>query len=251
MAKYILCDLEATGNREQDRVIQLGLMVFDESIDSKPVYISNELNSTNADMMSEAMELHHITPEILTGKKDLHDTEGYKKLCELNLPENIFIAHDAPSDLKMLQKEGFKKTKMNVIDTLKCSRHLFDNLDAHRLQYLRYKLGLYKKEKYLAENLNIQLKAHDAIGDAIVMRILLEKLIDEVKKKFGILSDTEAIDKLIELSNMPALLKKFKFGKYKGQSVEEIACMDYDYIHWMRNNLKLDDDMKYTLDYYL
>ncbi len=250
MAKYILCDLEATGNREQDRVIQLGLMVFDKNIDSDPEYISNELNFTYANMMSEAIELHHITPEILTGKKDLHDTEGYKKLCELNIPENIFIAHDAPSDLRMLLKEGFE-TKMNVIDTLKCSCHLFDDLDAHRLQYLRYELSLYKKEKYLVENLNIRLKAHDAIADAIVMRILLEKLIDEAKKKFGILSDTEAIDKLIELSNMPALLKKFRFGKYKGQSVEEIACMDYDYIHWMRNNLKLDDDMKYTLDYYL
>ncbi len=250
MIKYIFCDLEATGNREQDRVIQLGLMVFEKSIDTPPVYIFNELNATNAHMMSEAMELHNITPDMIEDKDNLHSTYGYKKLCELNVMENIFIAHDAPSDLKMLKKEDFI-SRMTVIDTLKCTKHLFSNLDTHRLQFLRYELELYKNEKIEANKVNISLKAHDALSDIIVTKILFERLIHEVKNKFDITTEKNAIEKLIELSSTPVLLERFKFGKYKGEYIDDILNSDYGYVQWMRNTLKLDEDMKYTLDYYL
>ena len=176
MLNYILCDIEATGNRDQDRIIQLGLMVFENSIATQPVYTSNELNSTMAEMMSEAMEIHNITPEMLKDKKPLHETNGYSKLCELNNKANIFIAHDAPSDMKMLRRESFN-SEMTVIDTLRCARHLFDHLDTHRLQFLRYELGLYRDEDTEAEKLDIDLKAHDAISDVLVMKILLSRLI--------------------------------------------------------------------------
>ncbi len=249
MSKYILCDLEATGNREQDRIIQLGIMVFNESIDSKPIYISNDLNSTHANMMSEAMELHNITPEMLIGKKDLHNTNGYKKLCELNLSENIFIAHDAPSDIKMLHKEGFSNS-MTVVDTLRCSKHLFPDYDIYRLQFLRYELELYKEESLEAEKMNIVLKAHDAISDVVVTKILLTKLMNEVQRQFGTTSEQDIFHKLEELSITPVLLHKFNFGKYKGEYIEEIIYEDSSYIKWMRHNLKLDEDMMYTLDYY-
>ena len=83
------------------------------------------------------------------------------------------------------------------------------------------------------------------------MKILLSRLISEAKKQFGLTQDIEIINKLIGLSTTPVFLKKFKFGKYKGEYIEEIANSDFGYINWMRDTLKLDDDMKYTLDYYL
>ncbi len=247
---YILCDVEATGNRGNDRIIQLGLMLFKNNLNNDPLEIYNELNHTDANMMPEAMEIHNITPEMLKNKKELHQTNGYNKLCELNNKGNIFIAHNAPSDMKMLRRENFS-SEMTVIDTLRCARHLFDHLDAHRLQFLRYKLGLYKDEETEAEKLNINLKAHDAISDVLVMKLLLSRLIAEVKNQFGLTADIEIIDKLIELSITPVLLKKFKFGKYKDEYIDEIANSDFGYIGWMRDTLKLDEDMKYTLDYYL
>ncbi len=242
--------MEATGNREQDRIIQLGLMVFEESIDTSPIYIFNELNATSAEMMSEAMELHNITPNMLEDKKDLYSTEGYKKLCELNLPENIFIAHDAPSDLKMLKKEGFN-SNMIVLDTLKCVKHLFSELDTHRLQFLRYELELYREEIAEAEIIDITLKAHDAMSDIVVTKLLLKRLIKEVENKFGITSELEVFEKLIELSSTPVLLRRFKFGKYKGEYIEDVLNIDSRYVEWMRKTLTLDEDMKYTLDHYL
>lgn len=249
MSKYILCDIEATGNREKDKIIQLGLMIF-ENLDEHPLEIYGELNYTDVDIMTEAMEIHNITPEMLKDKKNLQDTVGYKKLCEVNTEKNIFVAHDAPSDIKMLYKESFKN-KMMVIDTLKCARHLLGQLDTHRLQFLRYKLKLYRNEIEVAKRLNINLKAHDAISDILVMKLLLSRLVVEVKKKFELVTDEAINKKLIELSETPAFLKKFKFGKYKGEFIEDVSQNDHRYIEWMRDNLKLDEDMKYTLDHYL
>lgn len=250
MSKFIFCDLEATGNRKQDRIIQLGLIIFEKGTKSCPEYVFNELNSVNANMMSEAMELHNITPEMLVGKKDLHSTEGYKMLCKFNLSENFFIVHDAQSDLKMLEKEDFV-SKLTIIDTLKCAKHIYSTLNIHRLQFLRYELELYKKETAEAEKMNIILKAHDALSDAIVTKLLFEQLILETANKFSITSEFEAIQKLIELSSVPVLLQRFSFGKYKGEDIKDILRSDYKYVRWMRNTLELDEDMRYTLDYYL
>ncbi len=57
--------------------------------------------------------------------------------------------------------------------------------------------------------------------------------------------------KLAELTQTPVLMKTFKFGKYKGSEIEEIANEDMGYLKWMRKTLDLDEDMTYTLDYYL
>ncbi len=250
MPKYILCDIEATGNQKNDKIIQLGLMIFEGAIKTQPLEIYNELNFVDIDIMAEAMEIHNITPEMLRDKKSLYKTDGYQRLCTINNRNNIFIAHDAPSDIKMLHKEGFI-CEMIVIDTLRCARHLFDHLDTHRLQFLRYKLELYKDEETEAEKLKIDLKAHDAISDVLIMKLLLSRFMIKAKKQFRLTTDVEILDKLIELSKTPVFLKKFKFGKYKGEYIEEIANNDYGYIGWMRDTLKLDEDMKYTLDYYL
>ena len=57
--------------------------------------------------------------------------------------------------------------------------------------------------------------------------------------------------KLAELTQTPVLIKTFKFGKYKDREIEEIVKADKGYITWMQNNLELDEDLAYTLEYYL
>lgn len=248
--EYILCDLEATGNREHDRIIELGMIVYHNSLyrDSAEVY--TQRNSTEVEMMCEAMEVHHITPDMLKREKPFKETEGYARLHDLNKSENILIAHDLSSDLKLLQKEGFVN-QMRLIDTLKCSRQLYGELDAFRLQYLRYKLELYKEEPSQSKQYSIEIQAHNALSDVVVMKLLLLKLLSKIQKKNNLLLEEEAIELLIELSSTPILIKKFPFGKYKGEYIDEIAQSDYRYIEWMRDTLTLDEDMKYTLDFYL
>lgn len=247
---FILCDLEATGNRTHDKIIELGLMICQSSLNDPTPKIYSEYNSTDAEMMIEAMEIHHITPDMLRDKKPLKDTDGYKILNSFNRQNNIFISHDISSDLKLLHREGFVN-QMKIIDTLKCTKHLFGELDAYRLQYLRYKLALYKDEPRMSEQYTVNIKAHNALSDLLVMKLLLSKLINEIENTYYTSNEETIIKKLIELSITPVLIKRFQFGKYKGEYIEDIVHDDYRYIEWMRDTLTLDEDMKYTLAYYL
>ena len=241
MAKYVLFDTETTGGNEEDRIIQIGSIIVDAK---EPIEVYDELCSCEVPIKLEAMEVHNITPDLLENKPKFIDSNFYKRLNELNSSENFVIAHNMPFDLGMLQKEGFKN-KFTLIDTLRCARHLLDNSPYHRLQYLRYSLELYKNELDEANKHNITIKAHDAIGDVLVMKLLLSKLVALAKEQFP---QTNPMQKLVELTKQPIFIKTFKFGKYKGRSIEEICDEDIGYINWFMKSLELDEDMKYTLD---
>lgn len=44
------------------------------------------------------------------------------------------------------------------------------------------------------------------------------------------------------------MYKKFKFGKHKGKNIADVAKEDSGYLNWMRSNMDLDEDLKYSLD---
>ena len=241
MAKYILFDTETTGSQEEDRIIQVGAMI----VDSKgQVEVFDELCSTVLPIKLEAMAVHGITPELIEGKQPFTETNFYKTLQSLNDQENYLIAHNIPFDLGMLHKEGFKDN-IKLIDTLRVAKHVIRNSNSYALQYLRYSLELYKEEKQEALKYQIEIKAHDAIGDVLVMKLLLSKLVALVKEQFP---KSNPMVKMEELTRTPIFIEVFKFGKYKGRNVEEVCDEDIGYINWMIDKMELDSDMKYTLD---
>ncbi|HEX5711542.1 MAG TPA: exonuclease domain-containing protein [Sulfuricurvum sp.] len=241
MAKYILLDTETTGAGEDDRVIQLGFMV----LDGKNVHVHNDLCSSPVPIGYGAMEVHGITPDQIEGKPSCVETSAYKALEQLNTPDNVMIIHNAPFDLGMLAKENFT-SKMRLIDTLRCAKHLFDEEDAHRLQFFRYRLGLYKLEQAEADSLGIVVKAHDAIGDVLVLKLFLTELRKKLTERFGAVNP---IDKMVELTQTPVLITKpLKFGKHKGKTLTEVVQADKGYLSWMLSNMEnLDEDMKYSI----
>ncbi len=241
MAKYIILDTETTGAGENDRVIQLGFMV----LDGKNVQVHNDLCSSIVPIGYGAMEVHGITPEQIEGKPSCVETSAFKALEELNTPNNVMIIHNAPFDLGMLAKENFT-SKMRLIDTLRCAKHLFDEEEAHRLQFFRYRLGLYKLEQAEADALGIVVKAHDAIGDVLVLKLFLTELRKKLTERFG---NVNPIDKMVELTQTPVLITKpLKFGKHKGKTLSEIVMSDKGYLSWMLANMEnLDEDMKYSI----
>lgn len=241
MAKYILFDTETTGGNEEDRIIQIGAMIVDAK---EPIEVYDELCSCEIPIKLEAMEVHNITPDLLENKPKFVDSNFYNRLNTLNNSENFLIAHNLPFDLAMLQKEGFIN-QFTLVDTLRCARHLLDDSPYHRLQYLRYSLELYKNELEEANKHNITIKAHDAIGDVLVMKLLLSKLVALAKAKYP---QNNPMQVLALLTKQPVFVKTFKFGKYKGRSVEEVCDEDIGYINWFMDNMELDEDMKYTLD---
>jgi len=242
MAKYILFDTETTGTETEDRVIQLGGMIISSKTDIK---VYDNMCSTTVPIKIGAMEIHNIIPEMLENKPTCIDTEFYKQLLELNNDTNYLIAHNINFDLGMLQKEGFENHYV-LIDTLRCARHLYPDLPYHRLQYLRYALELYKLEDDEAKKLDITIKAHDAIGDVLVMKLFLSKLVATCKEIYP--NDNPMI-KLANLTTTPVTIKIFKFGKYKGEEINEVAKKDIGYLNWMLQNMKdLDEDMRFTLE---
>ena len=244
MAKYILFDTETTGNQEEDRIIQIGAMIV-HSRDEIEVY--DELCSSEVPITLEAMEVHNITPDVIENQPPYHELDFTKKLEAYNQEENYLIAHNISFDLAMIEKEGFENN-YTLIDTLRCAKHLLPDSPYHRLQYLRYALELYKEEGAEASKHNITIKAHDAIGDVLVMKLLLSKLIILAKEQFP---GENPMDTLVKLTQTPVLMKTFKFGKHKGREIADIVNEDRGYLKWMQSNMEMDEDMTFTLDYYL
>jgi DNA polymerase III epsilon subunit-like protein len=159
----------------------------------------------------------------------------------------LLIAHNINFDLSMLQKEGFEN-HYTLIDTLRCAKHLLPERPNHNLQYLRYALEIYKIEEEEAQRLGVTIKAHDAIGDVLVMKLLLSKLVELAKAKEPTQNPMQT---LAALTQTPVMIKVFKFGKYKDKEIAQVAQEDRNYLQWMRNSMELDEDMLYTLDSYL
>jgi len=241
MAKYIILDTETTGAGEKDRIIQLGYMV----LGAKEVEVHNELCSSEVPMSIGAMEVHNITPDMIVGKPVCTDMMAYKRLLELNTSDNYMIIHNAPFDIGMLEKEGFS-LNMKLIDTLRVAKHVFPDSEYHRLQYFRYSLELYKEEDAEAAKLGVELKAHDALGDVIFLKLLLSKLRTAVKEKFP---DENDVEKMVQLTQEPVFITKpMRFGKHKGKTIQELAHEDAGYLKWMVENMQnLDEDTKYTI----
>ncbi len=233
---FIILDTETTGFDKNDRIIQLAYIVYD-GMNLEPFetfcYTEQPINFS-------AMAVHHITPDIIQGKEKLTETEVYKFLEELNTEENYLVIHNAPFDLAMLAKEGFVN-KMKLIDTLKVTRHLAPNLESHAMQYLRYHRGLYKEEAEITQLLGVEIKAHDAMGDIIVLYLLLKRLLAN-----------NTPEQLVELTQKPNLINKLRFGKYRGQLISEVVKTDRQYLQWMVEKLTdLDPDVKFTIEHFL
>jgi len=236
--KIIILDTETTGNKDEDRICQLSYLVINENLEIEEIH--NELVKPPVDIKFEAMAVHHITPEMVEDKPKIKFTSSYKRLKELNSPENLIIIHNAKFDLDMLKKEGFNPF-FKLIDTFRILKHIMPE-GKFSLQYNRYALGLYKQEKEICQKYNIKINAHDALGDVIVLYLLFKYINENFDYSF---------DELIELTKKPVLYDKFYQGKYKFEKIKDILIKDPDYIEYMLSLTDLDPDVKYSIEHHL
>ena len=188
-----------------------------------------------------AMAIHHVTNEMVADKPVFGDSEVFNQLVQ-EIPSTVVVAHNAPFDIEVLKNEGIVVAQ--AIDTLRLSRHVIE-AEHYSLQFLRYFLGL-----------NITgVNAHDALGDILVLEALYNHLHAVVVEKFK-LEPERVVQKMIELSNTPVLLKSFGFGKYRGKTFEEIAATDMGYLDWLfgsesaKNPAEQNEDLMVTLRHY-
>ena len=237
MRKIIFFDTETTGNTEKDFLCQIAYKTGDESfvgLYKPPIKIP-----------PEASAVHHITNKMLVDKISFSENPDSKKIKALFEDENsVVVAHNAQFDLMIIKKEEINPK--NSICTLRLARYLDPEgkIERYNLQYLRYLLEL-----------DVEALAHDALGDVLV----LEKLFGRLKKKLveveKIESEDEIINKMIEISSHPSLLKSINFGKHNGKTIEEILKVDPGYLEWLLKQKlesdQVDEDWIYTLKHYL
>jgi len=276
VAYNIFFDTETTGVDAEDQIIQIGAIITDTKGELYKQGIYDELCSTKIPIKLQAMSTHGIRQSELEGKPEFQKTKFWQELNELNSSENYLIAHNLPFDLGMLKKHNFKN-ECQLIDTLKCAMHLYDVKVPHvsaglnqidlieeeilektntivpnyKLQTFRYKLFSKEEEQIEAGKYGVEVKAHDAIGDVLVLKMFLKALFIRAKTKFN-LSNNEVMNKLVELSTEPVKIKIFLFGKYRGMSLEDVFHMDKGYLEWLLREQdklgdKCDENMKYTL----
>ena len=228
----IFLDTETTGLEAKDRICALGI------IEGESTHF--ELINPGKKIPPAASAIHHITNEMVSDAASFSQSLSAEKLKMFNIPETVLVSHNAPFELQMLQKEGIT-WQGRVIDTLKCSKSLMDDLEGYALQFLRYELRLYREEGNVFQKHGVSLLPHHALSDALHTKMVLEYLLD--------LAD---IERLIEISKSHVLLSRLPFGKYAKKRIEEIALKDPAYLRWMLESLMdMDEDLRYSIEHYL
>lgn len=228
----VVVDVETTGLEVKDRICALALVMGDA--------VHYELIHPGKKIPPEASAIHHITNEMVQETPTFANSKSYAHIRSLNSYEHTLISHNAPFDLAMLQKEGIT-WQGAVIDTLKCSKAIMDDLDGYGLQFLRYELRLYRQEKDFFEPYGVTPTAHHALSDALHTRMVYEYLLDLASH-----------EKLVELSQARLLLSRLPFGKYAKKRIETVAMKDPAYLKWMLDSLMdMDEDLRYSIEHYL
>ncbi len=234
----IFLDTETTGLEDNDKICSLGLI----SVEGDITQVRYELINENKKISPKASSINHITKEMLESKPKLKDSEVYAFLNKHNNSATTIIGHNINFDMKKLSNAGFV-FQGDIIDTLRVSKHLIEECESYALQVLRYELKLYKDEKEELLNCKIEDKviAHNALSDALVVKLLYNYLLSLASREV-----------MCELTFKKVLLKKFEYGKYKGRYIEEISMLDRGYLEWSVSNiLDLDEDLGYSINYYL
>ena len=253
MSRLIFFDTETTGNTVNDFLCQIAYKIYDPS-NKLGASTFTGLYKPPIKIPPEASAIHHITNKMvsaLSSFKQGGDLPKIKKLFEAE--DSVVVAHNAPFDLLMIKKEGIEPKKF--ICTLRVARELDreEKIERYNLQYLRYLLEI-----------EIDATAHDALGDVLVCEQLFERLKKKIKvpTEVGIptgvgkeLSEKEALEKMIEISSHPTLIRKLSFGKHKGKTVEEVLAIDRGWLEWLLGeklkSSEIDEDWIYTLKHFL
>lgn len=235
--KIVFFDTETTGTDDRDRLIQIAWM-------ERGGEMRAGLFKAPFPVPPESSAVHHISNKMLADKPAFRDAPEYTEIKALFEDENtIVIAHNAKFDLGMLAKEGIVPKKH--ICTLRVARAMDPEsaLSSYKLQYLRYKLDLEVDESAAA---------HSADGDVLVLAALFDRLYAKMSEQKN---GDDPIKEMIDISNLPSIIKTFNFGKHNGKAIAEVAKTDPSYLDWLlKTKLESspdDEDWIYTLRVYL
>lgn len=172
--------------------------------------------------------IHHITED------DVRDAPQARELWSTLLDDlgsdDLIVAHNAKFEQHFTPPCG-----QHWVDTYKVARVLWPDAPGHSNQCLRYWRGL-----------NVHLSPtdmpHRALPDAIVTAALFADMLHQCADR------PDAVAWMVNVSRYPALIKIMNFGKHKGMAFADAPS---DYLHWIVEKSEMDEDTKFSANYWL
>jgi DNA polymerase III epsilon subunit-like protein len=264
METYVYHDTETTGTAGEDRIIETAHLKIKKGVLEE--HLEELCNPKTVKIKPAAAMTHGYRNSDIKDKPEFKELKSANSLIEMSSKKDCYyVAHNAPFDLGMLQKEGISWPKERVIDTLRVARHMYmddEKIEMYKLQYFRYVFenedgtdAFEHLEKDYMKKLKItHIQPHTALSDILVLWIFHEKL----SKDFNL-----SADDMVALSLTPVLEKTIQFGNIfeKNKPYEEImnesyfqygkTKRGYEYLMWAVENMDLSLDREYSLKYYL
>ena len=219
----LVVDVETTGlDPANDRVVEIAVVGVDfQRRCYRKLYDS--LVDPGIPIPPEASAVHHITTAMVAGQAPTLDRirSDLEALADPAIP---FAAHNVAFDSAFLQP-AIPAWTSPWICTLRVAKHLWPDATSHSNQALRYRLAL---------NVPGNHPPHRAMGDALATAALLVR-------------ETEtagSVDRLLELTRRPALLRRVPFGKHRGRLWSEVPP---DYLDWATRQDWDDPDLAHTI----
>lgn len=178
MSHLIYLDTETT-DLGACRIVELSLAVV-------PTFGGNPVIETfrckpPVPISFDAMAVHHITEEDVAGLPAFDKLPDYQRILD-TIETGLVIAHNAPFDIGVLEREGIKVGPH--IDTQVLAKALLPEAKRHTLQFLRYYLGVRLPSAV----------AHSADGDVRVLIGVFEKLAQRLAQEHALDSDEAVIE---------------------------------------------------------
>lgn len=222
MTKIIVVDTETTGLGDADEVIEVAVVRLDGGS-------ASSLIRPRVPISVEARAAHHISDRDLARAPTmadllLHDPYFFRA--------DVLVAHNAEFDLRMLRQSRVPAAALppRTICTWRCALHVFPDAPSYGNQVLRYHLGIGGPVKG-------DLPSHRALSDAIVTSRILTRMLE-----------ANTVDRLVELTTTPVLLRTVKFGKHAGKLWEDV---DTDYLAWITSKSDFQADVLHTARHWL
>lgn len=150
-ARYVICDIEATGLHEEKEIIEIALITVQ---DEKVVEVYETLINPMLSLSEYIQDLTSISPRDLQAAPKFYEVAD---AIRMRLEGGVFVSHNTDFDLGLLikkYKEMGQELKVKNFCTLKVAQHEIPGLKNYNLDALCSFFGIKIKER------------HRAIGDA-------------------------------------------------------------------------------------
>lgn len=220
--RLILGDVETSGLGHGAKIVEIAWLELDNDLnilDEKYSLIDPEVP-----IEPGAAGVHHITNEKVADEPTIEQFFEFFVGGPL-VGDIVLIAHNSSFDRRFFDPHC---DKINAeIDTLRLARKYYPDEQNHKLQTLRYSLGLDDGSGEVA---------HSALGDVKVLLKFFRMLVD--KAEISPLEMVAEADKPIFLHSLP-------FGKHRGTPILDVPK---DYLKWLSRQDNIDKDLAYTLE---